>query len=1032
MLSALNANAAFAGHGLLLTNASVPRVDIPPLIDGSLDDNCWHDAARLNEFYIFARGPFGAATHDTEASLAHDGQWLFIGLKCHNANMQHLDLMGTAHDDAAIFSDDSVEILLGRPGASRYFWFILNYANVQGERAVWTGSGKDDIGWDVPWLSATRAGDQFWTAEIAVPLFIVNNAEPRDIGLNFIRNKIEVTLDQMNAKLTQKKVISAWSAADATPYRLIEVGGLRDVRAPCVFLPRIDSVQFQRYQLADGKLSVAYDVAIRNFSGAGGRAELQVVDRQASADGSQGPLFAAGCDLPGNATQKLAVIISAGAGVTPEFHMRGASGQLLQTLKLPRDLLLIADVFTERNYYTDEKQAQVKCRLACDHAILADCKLIIRRAGGAWSKSLDALQKETVFTVDTAELDAGEHVYEIDLIHRGEQVLAARTFSLIKRPSQPGREIKIDRFRRVILIHGEPFFMFGLWGNWARDRWTTGGPEELERSFQLLADSGFNTVQNAYRRIARNDPVITGAIMDLAGRHGLMVIDAWADMLLARDMDQAGYAKTIRPAFTVDFETVKEHPNLLGYHNLDEPNLGNWRKNLEVCEWVFRDIREIDPHRPVFLLYARKIPPGDDATRWGDVFGYDIYTYPGWERHAADVVNYMARLTHELDLRLHAVNKPVFIVPMATALDIRRSPLPLSYQEQLAQTYAALIYGAKGIIYFAERFTWGHATWAAFKELARHLEIIKPALLAMPVDHKIEYPPELNVDILKQRFPPVHAGLFKYTDGRLLLLAVNALNQSVTTSFKVAGLSQAARLLESESILPATADAFSDTLEPLGVRAYALEVTDSAPEQLTVYVQADILLSAQPESTASIDAIIKQTAQSGNLILNPSFERQTKMPGIPDFYLPDTLSGPVEKPELLGKPEHAHWRLETENPFDGRYCLKMARPGGSPFLNGIRGRYCLPPDMGGEPVEYVFSFYSRGQGHVKVHFSGVTAALNKRARYELAPEWRQYRLPVKLIKAQSPLVNMYFTFTPEPGSEVLVDAVELAAHRAEP
>ena len=79
---------------------------------------------------------------------------------------------------------------------------------MQGESRIAKSSAT---GWNIPWASATKRSDKGWTAEIAIPLFILNTTNPSDIELNLLRNKMEIALDQMGAKQSEKKVISCWN-----------------------------------------------------------------------------------------------------------------------------------------------------------------------------------------------------------------------------------------------------------------------------------------------------------------------------------------------------------------------------------------------------------------------------------------------------------------------------------------------------------------------------------------------------------------------------------------------------------------------------------------------------------------------------------------------------------------------------------------------------------------------------------------------------------------------------------------------------
>ena len=370
-------------------------------------------------------------------------------------------------------------------------------------------------------------------------------------------------------------------------------------------------------------------------------------------------------------------------------------------------------------------------------------------------------------------------------------------------------------------------------------------------------------------------------IMKLTQKYNLMVIDRYNSHRQAVGHNKAYYDKNVKPVFLEDAKIISKYDNLLGYWNYDEPNLGNWQKNLEICEWYYKDMKQFDPYRAIFALYARDIPSVQAATDWFDVFGYDVYSYPGWQYFASDIVNYMALFTSLLDARLKKEHKPVYILPMGTSLGIKRSPLGLTYQEQLAQGYTALVYGAKGLLYFAQLYSWGQETWKAYRKLASDLKVLQPALLALPVNYKLEYHGK-SIDLLNKKYPLVHAGLFKYPEGDFVLLAVNSKTSPVNTNFTVNGLVKASRMFGEKTEFKVKNNTFSERLEPLAVRAYKISCKGSGPLKIRI-AERELKMARKPSKSEPIRDALKRVSARKNLIMNPSFEWKQRVPGIPDI-----------------------------------------------------------------------------------------------------------------------------------------------------
>ncbi len=1026
----------FTVTGAELSGPAIPECKTPPRIDGKLSDPCWESAGKINEFTIYRRGPIGSKTKDTQVLLTRDNKFLYIGLICQNSNMQHVDQVGVEHDDGANYKDDSVEILLGRKDLGHFYCYILTCGNMQGESRIARHSA---IGWNMPWASATKRSDKGWTAEIALPLFIVNSPEPAPLELNFLRNKIQVTLDQMGAKQSEKKVMSCWKSLKPEggrscwpPFGLCPMRSTRDLKAQPVFLPRTQDVDFKGYKPdSSGKLSQVYQVNLRNYTGVPGTAFLKVI-----AEKKQKPLFEASQRINGNASANLSLKIPAASGQGQlSLTVTGDGGMPFQNVLLKSDASLIGDAFAELNYYTSETEIKLKVNFNLSAAMLKKCKLLIENPDGKTIVKLTAPKPESMLTIPAKKVEKGRGQWCVILKAENGSTYDTRPFSIVKLPPKPGREIKIDRFRRIVLVDGKPFFMYGM----IYRPWLYGMLEsnEPERVCKLYADIGFNTFINSYHSKTLDDTKWLSRIMDATRKNNLMVIDRFCGHRMALGKSKAYYNKHVKPLFMQDARVVSKYDNLLGYWNVDEPNLHDWRKNLEICEWYYKDMKQFDPYRAIFALFARNIPPVDAGTRWFDVFGYDVYTYPGWNRLSSDVVNAMAIETYELEKRLKNLHKPIYMMPMPTALDLRRAPLGLNLQEQLAQCYTALIYGAKGLLYFANLYSWGQETHIAFRRLTNDLKKLQPALLSLPVKYKITYKGK-EVNIAKKKFPLVHARLFRYPDGRYLMLAVNSKKCPVITQFKIEGLSKVSRMFGNKKEINIGNNTFSDRLEALAVRAYKLDlkpVKSSMPIQIMI-TEKEQRVKIKPTKSEPILSALYRVSKRKNLMMNPSFEWGQRLPGVPDYYHPRVTA----YPEKIGSSKHPFWVLESKEPYHGKYCMKVSKPakGFEWAANELLGRYSCEKFPKKQTI-YTLSVYLKGSKNGdKAVVSSVFAPrkdgkCNREVAsrtFTLTTKWRRYSLPVKLWDPGTqpsaiPLTYGVIKVSPLPGSTVWADAIQL-------
>src|SRR5437763_10861705 len=85
----------------------IPRVSQAPQIDGKLDDPCWEQALRLNDFTRIAAPEH--ARKSIEARLCTDGKSLFIGARLSEPEPGKLKALMTVRNEN-VWTDDCFEI----------------------------------------------------------------------------------------------------------------------------------------------------------------------------------------------------------------------------------------------------------------------------------------------------------------------------------------------------------------------------------------------------------------------------------------------------------------------------------------------------------------------------------------------------------------------------------------------------------------------------------------------------------------------------------------------------------------------------------------------------------------------------------------------------------------------------------------------------------------------------------------------------------------------------------------------------------
>ncbi len=996
-----------------LPGVTVPVCAMPPYLDGILTDACWQAAAVISNITGFTT-PDAATGHT--ARLTQDGQWLYIAVEVVHPAPKHIK-QTVFEADGRVINDDSIEIFLD-PGSSNtfYMYYCLNAANIKSD-AVVKRDGSRNYSVQTPWRSAAVLTKQGWNTELAFPLFILTDQQKRHAGdwskarINICVNIIKPIFDAYGARMSEEKQSLSWAPVTTGFHQPERFGWLHGVcpassneplnplTAP-LFYSILVNARPGRYQTKAGQAGYTIVATLKNTSSSTGMATMVVWDQPAA--GTAGETRQ---NQPVGINEDKEVILnvlsetpgqrSAVIWLNDAIHGGAFDSRLLNEQDMQ-----VTDTFSawlDRSFYTTESVAQAICRLRVPESSFAGQSIVVKDNTGRIVGRLERLTADCRAPIALDRFGLGQHPLTVEWLGTDGGRLGTQSVALIKLSPRPGCEVKIDKVNNVLLKDGQAVFPFGLcvYGLTSQDdvwirRYATAGYNTLlwARPADIPLDEMRDRLAVAQSNGLMVMDWVTGILpvppgdSDARKSRGLKVYDRQSfsteeEIQIARD-DFTRFLPGLRASWAVCGNT----PNLIAYYGADEPNLVNPDARIAMVEDFYRELKQVDSYRPVLAVYACHIPPGALWTRWSDVLAYDPYIYPGWGRLSYGAPNFVAQQTIELKRRADSVHQAAWILPVTWQLDPDRMPRGITPDEQNCQTYLALIHGAKGLLYFVNTTLHAQVGWDAISRLAQQMKALGPAITAPYVPQEIIYQPT-PLDADKGVFPDVQAALFRYPDGRCILLAANSADCPVTGVFTVAGLRAsgfwgkllgrcAARDLFGGKTHIVQDETFSDELESYGVRAYVLGI-DQFPVRITVQSRrhASEMAGARPFPTGAI-------AQRKNKMPNPSVEIMS-FPGLPDYMMPYRYT----HWPLVGVPG-ATWGVETNNPYHGRQCLKISH----------RNTICVfYPRMTKEPAPYTFSVYARasrdGVETPGVYFFGMTPRQPK-GKWILTREWKRY------------------------------------------
>ena len=153
----------------------VARTDMPPIIDGLLDDMTWNNAVLINNFTQTSPVEGAQPTEDTEVRIAYDDEHIYFSFYARYSDPSQMRANRVDRDQ--IRRDDWIAVMFDTfRDQQRAYRFSVNPYGVQGDAILTSGrrrfgapgSGGDDS-WDALFETGGTIVSDGWTAEMAIP-----------------------------------------------------------------------------------------------------------------------------------------------------------------------------------------------------------------------------------------------------------------------------------------------------------------------------------------------------------------------------------------------------------------------------------------------------------------------------------------------------------------------------------------------------------------------------------------------------------------------------------------------------------------------------------------------------------------------------------------------------------------------------------------------------------------------------------------------------------------------------------------------
>jgi len=218
---------AGASRMLPLKTVKAVRTDVPPVIDGLVNDPQWQKAPPVLDFTQYDPDEGGMPTELTSVRLLYDDRALYVGVICYDSHPQDIVRQLTRRDRSS--EADRFSVMIDSYfDHQTAFVFVTNVSGVQSDGVLSQDGAVYDITWDAVWAVKTKTYRDGWSAEFEIPYNALRFAERSDgvntWGINFRRyiSRKKETDEWVMVPRRELLQISNWGV----------VAGLRDITPP--------------------------------------------------------------------------------------------------------------------------------------------------------------------------------------------------------------------------------------------------------------------------------------------------------------------------------------------------------------------------------------------------------------------------------------------------------------------------------------------------------------------------------------------------------------------------------------------------------------------------------------------------------------------------------------------------------------------------------------------------------------------------------------------------------------------------------
>ena len=745
------------------TSADVPTVKIAafkeaPTIDGDLSDATWQKATKIElERVLYQEDP---PMVKTIAWLGYDDDWLYIGVRCEDAKGRKIPAKHHGRDSKYVGQDDSIEIFLNPAGRGHtYFHFALGAGNAKYEQLV--QGEKRDLNWTVLWRSATLVGDGSWSAELAIPLYVLGQTKitEQPLTFNITRNRRTEPTQHITWAPVGTTTTGKHGFHDPASFGVLT--GLEGHPIRGMFAPLIVSADnVTPYQEKEGVYSYGFQITVTNPGGVVGETPVIIEDTATAGEtkrytrkisvpptGEQDYVMEVPVEFPADRTARVAL----GTKLQSDEWIAVQGIESLTALVAYPNLSLYCGEPTGRfivgTPLSDSEFAKRKLSLEIE----------IRNQAGktVLKKSYRKTENQgAILTLPVSKWTPDTYPVTVRLLDAKSRIISREESSIrVAAPPPPDIMVtKIDHERMCMLLNGKPLFPisflngagFGEVDVFDREKRAIQQVDLMERFVQAefnhvvhWACPGRHTqrTQKNLPWTEKDDEWLAGQLQEAlqgyqtAHNAGLPVISPTTGFIALghnyADWNRRDH-KLVLEKLPVVIEKFKNFPGLLAWLGIDDPSPGILDLVIEQAALI----RSVDP-------YHVQYSTSRGGLGGGEYDGYDVYGrhhYWGPDHTPNGLASWVKGGYQTAKMG----RAPIWATPQGPRLSYRRE---LSPNERRCGIYLPLIQGAKGVMFFSYPFASlpvHDVTYRVISYTVKEIQMMAPILLEQRPPQNIE------------------------------------------------------------------------------------------------------------------------------------------------------------------------------------------------------------------------------------------------------------------------------------------------------